>query len=86
MKHIDLFGNLTEMETEPKKIVGYIQKYRKDFHYRLGTDKECCEYCKHSCYTEASRRYYKCRLQSLNASESSDIRLKNVCNNFLLEE
>ncbi len=83
----DLFGNDTNQEFEiPKKLTGSFQIYRASYHYRLGTETENCKKCKHRCSSEYHNKWYhKCELQGLSHSENSDIRLRNVCDNFKVE-
>lgn len=80
----DLFGNESEQNFEkPRKLTGSFQIYRASYHYRLGTEQECCRVCKHKRTFEYHGKYYhKCELQGISHSESSDIRLKNTCDNF----
>jgi hypothetical protein len=79
----DLFGN--EITEQDKKTVGKYQIYRKRFNYREGNPDMCCKRCEHcQLYMpyHGNKQYYKCELQGISNCESSDIRLKNVCDNF----
>lgn len=81
MKHPDLFGGETEVVTNvPKR--GWLE-IKKDRGYKDAVDKNVsCKTCEHCVYKEFSKRYYKCKLMSLEASATSDVRLKCVCDQW----
>lgn len=57
-------------------------EYRRN-NYKEGTKEKCCKHCVHKqTYEYHDKYYHKCLLQGVSRAENSDIRLKNVCDNF----
>jgi len=80
----DLFGNdCTEIIENPyKRISGKYALYRRDHNYRISDTDKCCKNCIFCLKMEYhNKNYYKCKLQGVSNSESSDVRLKYICNN-----
>ena len=88
MKEINLFGNLQEYPE--KGAPAYKSKYqifKQLNHYRKGTTGECCKVCEFSIgFSYNGKNYYKCKLLGISNSQSTDIRLRNVCDKFKMEE
>ncbi len=78
----DLFGN--EYREPIKPTHGKYKKYRARFNYRESEFKDKrCKTCNHvEGYEGNTKTYYKCKLQGASNSEASDIKLKNICNNW----
>lgn len=83
MKQPDLFGGMSEVK-EPNLHQGKYQYFRSANNYRKSIDNilKCgtCKFCLKKEYH--NKNYYKCELQGDSNSESSDIRLKNVCDKW----
>jgi hypothetical protein len=82
MEQKNLFGEFQEVIEKP--IRGYKAVFMQR-HYRESTDKKnkSCKVCNHCVYVESAKRYYKCKMISMSASQITDIRLKNVCDLFI---
>jgi len=79
----DLFGNDTSYERTRKATWGVFQIYRQRFNYMTAMGENSCKTCQHRISGDYhNMRYHKCKLQGLSHSENSDIRLRNVCDNF----
>lgn len=75
-----LFG---EKVTEQKKAKGKYSIYREKHNYRIGNKTNNCRNCEHIERFEYHNKVYsKCLLQGTSKSSVSDIKLKNVCDNF----
>jgi hypothetical protein len=79
---LDMFGN--EITEKPPEVHGYYKKWESDHHYRPATEhlRSCarCKYCKVIEYHD--KRYRKCSLLGISASEASDIRASGLCDLF----
>lgn len=81
---IDLFGHEVSDEApkRPAKL-GIRQAWKVSNRYRRGTKNRCCKRCDHRMsHTYHNIRYHKCELLGCSRSESTDIRLRNVCDRF----
>ena len=80
----DLFGN----EYDPavvfkKKRPGPWQRRKSQLGYRVSMSKyRRCKFCKWLFFWQYSRKYYKCNSLGASHSCATDIRLRNVCDNF----
>lgn len=73
---LDIFGHEIEVASvgrkEPETIKG---RFRKMYGF---DEAHACRDCAHRVYRDrGDRRYYKCELIGISASESTDIRLKD---------
>ena len=74
-------------------IPDFKSKYQSSYQIikarnKYGLAKNKTESCKHciNCFSvEDNKRFYKCKLIGNSACEATDIRLKNTCNKFELE-
>lgn len=76
MRQMDIFGNEVSLkdlnQTEPRSI-------KRVFRKIYGFDHDhTCKDCKHLVCNERNRRYYKCEVMGISASEATDIHLKDV--------
>ena len=86
MKSPDLFGGESVMQTMVPRQ-GRFKKWRAINAYREGTKEVRCGTCKYTSLLGAGNgSYYKCELQGITNCASSDIRLKNVCNQWQAEK
>jgi len=84
-KSLNLFGDMQEIDpsNEPKSKY---QRFKSMNHYRESDGLERCTYCDNCIKMEYhNKNYYKCELMGVSHSEASDIRLKMVCDKFILE-
>lgn len=80
----DLFGNEIDIEKEAKPFLGHYQKWKRDNKYGASLDEKRCGNCVNARRVKSNvKTYYKCVLMGISNSEASDIRLKNVCDNFI---
>ena len=78
---LNLFGE----EQEPdKKTTGHYATWRNRNGYKKSVSLEKqCRICQHlRSFEYHNKNYHKCGLQGISHSESSDIRLSNVCDLF----
>ena len=80
MKHPDLFGGMTEIKGGPAR--GWAEVKRSRNYREAETKSESCKQCTHRLTKKFSKNYHKCKLLSLKAAPTSDIRLKMVCDLF----
>lgn len=82
---------LFDVDNEPIQIIfkskyqkwKYLNKYCKAEKY---SDIKC-KNCRHRFITHSSGKiYYKCFLLGMSGSTATDIRLSNVCKNFVSKE
>ena len=69
------FEAVDESFLNPKGKQSIKQRFREMYGYDA---EHICKNCKYCVYTERGRKYYKCRLMGVSASEATDIRLKDV--------
>jgi len=74
----DLFGNDYNINFQLPK--GKYKIFRYKNNYKLSDNEKKCKNCINSVYVKGyTKNYYKCKLQGIASSETSDIRLRNVC-------
>lgn len=85
-KALDLFGNMTEMES--KNISSPYLRFKNHNRYRLSENTESnCKNCNHCRRMEYhNKNYYKCILMGISHSTATDIKLKNVCDKFMISQ
>lgn len=74
----NIFGGyeaVDESFLNPKGKQSIKQRFRNMFGYDAN---HICKDCKHLVCKERDRKYYKCRLMGISASEATDIRLKDI--------
>ncbi len=77
-KSLNLFGDMQEIDDHKVKR-GWLE-VKRIRNYKDATDKnKSCKNCTHLVKKSFGNVYYKCELISLMASQTSDIRLKCVC-------
>lgn len=79
---MDIFGNEVPVEQvfqqKPRETIK--SRWRRMYGYR---QDEHCGHCKYCEAHVANRKYYKCVLMGVSASEATDIRLKDpACSRF----
>ena len=82
---MDIFGNAVSVDEIRSKEHGTIKsRFRKMYGF---DDEHICKDCKYCVYTERDRRWYKCLLMGVSASEATDIRLKDTaCTRWEMKE
>ena len=74
---MDIFGDAVAVEDIDTRMPRSSIKSR--FRKMYGFDDEhICKDCKYCVYTERDKRWYKCLLMGVSASEATDIRLKDT--------
>lgn len=81
---MDLFGGDTPVFT--KEQVGReskYQRYKRVNKYRRAEGKDRCGACaRHMAFDYHDHTYHKCRNMGHSFGPASDIRLRDICNNF----
>jgi hypothetical protein len=79
----NLWGEVQSTDKEPR-IFGKYHRFRVLNNYQKSSEPfKKCEECQHLYAIEYNdKHYFKCQLQGISASVSSDIRLSYVCDKF----
>ena len=88
MKVLNLFGEMQELPEEKDKHQSIYQIRKAVNKYGPAKNKvERCKNCVHCFVIEGNNaNYYKCRLIGNSRGPATDIRLKDTCNKFKLDE
>ena len=88
MKVLNLFGEMQELPEEKDKHQSIYQIRKAVKKYGTAKNKvECCKNCINCFGIEGNtKNYYKCKLIGDSRGPATDIRLRDTCNKFKLEE
>ena len=88
MKALNLFGDMQEIPQEKDKHKSIYQIRKAVNKYGPAKNKvECCKNCVSCVKIEGNtKNYYKCKRIGISHGEATDIRLKDTCNKFKLDE
>lgn len=82
-----LFGGDEEFQ-DVKKFISHYQKVKKQMRFRVSdVIGKSCKNCQNlTGVSHGGRAYYKCKLIGNSSSNATDIRLKNLCDEWKLKE